>query len=152
MRFAALRLEAAGPLDRVHARTNLRRRLIELDQDLLGDAPEFVRITVHELFHFVWRRLDNGTRRDWQTLLSGELSRHVAGELGWSAEWRKAKIVADGGSPRRQRDYACESFCDTAAWYFSPRRRHPEFTLDRAARQIRRRWFDQLLARRPLPL
>lgn len=149
---APLKLEAGQPLERVHARTNLRQRTIELDQALLADAPEFVRITVHEIFHFVWRRLDNATRLSWQQMLEGEVRQRVPGELGWSAEWRKAKIIKDGGPARRWRDYACESFCDTAAWYFSPRRTHPEFTLGRGARSIRKRWFDHLLATRALPL
>ncbi|MCX6591312.1 MAG: hypothetical protein NTZ56_07285 [Acidobacteria bacterium] len=145
-------LQARHGLGLVHAASDLRRRTIDLDPELLKSAPEFIRITVHELFHFVWRRLDNGTRRGWRALLDQEIAAAVPGELGWSAEWRKVKIVADGGSAGRWRDYACESFCDTAAWYFSPRRRHEEFTLSARARAKRRKWFDRLLDTRQLPL
>lgn len=145
-------MRARRPLAGVHAITDLRRRTVELDQQLLSDAPELVRITVHEIFHFVWRRLDNGTRRAWRALLDQEMAAGVPGELGWSAEWRKAKIAADGGSAGRWRDYACESFCDTAAWYFSPRRPHEECTLPAQARTNRKKWFDTLLEARPLPL
>lgn len=145
-------LQARHGLGPVHAASNLRRRTIDLDAELLTNAPEFIRITVHEIFHFVWRRLDNGTRQAWRAFLDQEMAAGVPGELGWSVEWRKAKIAADGGSPRRWRDYACESFCDTAAWYFSPRRRHEEFTLPARARAKRKKWFDRLLDTRALPL
>ncbi|MDX2178682.1 MAG: hypothetical protein SFV18_03750 [Bryobacteraceae bacterium] len=147
-----LTIRAARGLVGVHAASHLRRRMVELDRELLDHAPELVRIVVHELFHFVWQRLDNATRAAWSELLKSEMRRRVKGELGWSAEMRKEKLGVTGNSPRRWRDYSCESFCDTAAWYFSPRRRHSEFTLDRRARPVRRRWFDQLLGSRRLPV
>ena len=41
---------------------------------------------------------------------------------------------------RRWRDYVCESFCDTAGWYFGSAKRYSEMTLSRDERAERRRW------------
>ncbi len=123
-----------------------------LDTELLSDAPELVRILTHELFHFVWRRLDNDSRRSWEELVRRQLAQ--PGELGWSAEWRKQALSkADARTrSRRWREYVCESFCDSAAWYFSDRRRHPEYTLPSLYRQHRRAWLTHLISERQLPL
>jgi len=101
------------------------------------------RILIHELFHFVWLHLGNPSRRSWEELLLEEFRGHARGELGWSAEWRKLEL---GECDRRQRsrrwrEYACESFCDTAAWLFTGLRRHAEFTLCARRREARRGWF-----------
>src|SRR5579864_4099400 len=98
------------------AATSIPRRLILLDAEVLARRGEFERILVHELFHFAWVRLSNEKRWSWEQVLRQELTSRKAGELGWSAEWRKAKL---GGSDARRRThrwrrYACESFCDTA--------------------------------------
>ncbi len=104
---------------------------------------EFERILVHELFHFVWVRLSNQKRTDWEMILAGELRSRSKGELGWSAEWRKAKIKASDVRQRTTawRRYVCESFCDTAAWLYCGFAKHDEFTLASAARKARKVWF-----------
>lgn len=139
----------------VHAGSFLLRREMVLDEELLDQAPELMRILAHELFHFVWRRLDNATRLEWERILTGEWNAKVKGELGFSADSRKNSLsLADvKGRTRRWREYACESFCDTAAWMFSPlEEKHEEFTLSKRARPARRRWFVGLLQREKLPV
>jgi hypothetical protein len=130
----------------VHAGGFLRRREIVLDQALQHDGAELARILVHELFHFVWLRLGNRRRRDWELVLLGEFARRARGELGWSAEWRKLRLTsADvAGRSRRWREYACESFCDTAAWVWAVDDGHPEFTLKPRFQLARRRWLHTL--------
>lgn len=138
----------------VHAGSFLNRREIVLEERLLTDAPELVRILVHELFHFVWRRLDNGSREAWGKLLEQEIRAGVPGELGWSAEGRKGKLTAADAAAknRRWREYICESFCDTAAWLYAARGQHDEFTLPVKARAKRSSWFRHLKSQRKLPV
>jgi hypothetical protein len=134
----------------VHAGSFLRERRIAFDC-----APrEFPRIFVHELFHFVWLRLGNAPRWSYERLLAVELTEKAPGELGWSAEWRKAELTASDVRRRthRWRQYCCESFCDTAAWIYSEIARHPEFTLPRDCRKSRRQWFDCELESRGLSI
>lgn len=137
----------------VHAGSFPRRRLMVLDQALLEQPAELARILVHELFHFVWPRLGNPLRRSYERLLEAEMGRRARGELGYSAESAKLRLTAvDRASrSRRWREYACESFCDTAAWLYSGVRRHGEYTLAGAFRRRRRAWFRNL-ERRPLPI
>jgi hypothetical protein len=126
------------------AAASIRTRTIYLDSSVLRARGEFERILIHELFHFAWVRLSNRTRRGWEQVLAGELRAQTKGELGWSAEWRKMELVrADVRlrSPKWRR-YACESFCDSAAWLYAGLARHEEFTLPRAARVKRRQWFS----------
>ena len=108
---------------------------------------EFPRVFVHELFHFVWHRAGNKTRRSYGDLLHDEMRVRARGELGWSAEWRKNALSAGDPVLRSPlwRDYCCDSFCDTAAWLYSGLRGHPEFTLARRFRERRRTWFDKTL-------
>lgn len=136
----------------VHAASFIRERKIVLDSELLTHAPELMRILTHELFHFVWRKLDNATRQSWQGLVRGQLS--SPGELGWSAQWRKESLGPEDpeDGTRRWREYLCESFCDSAAWYYSGGRRHPEYTLPAPSRRARREWFAQLQSERRLAL
>jgi len=132
----------AGLTDRrgvVHAGSFLRERRIAFEAELVDEPREFARIFVHELFHFVWLRLGNPRRWSYEALLRDELRRGALGELGWSAEWRKRNIRR--GGRRHWREYACESFCDTAAWLFSGVRSHPEYTLASRFREGRRQWF-----------
>jgi len=114
-----------------------------LDAALLASPGELARILIHELFHFVWPRLGNQARRSYEELLAGECRRRVRGELGWSAEWRKRALTALDRQQRtrRWREYLCESFCDTAAWFHRGGGRHAEFTLAAPERQARRAWF-----------
>lgn len=130
----------------VHAAGFLRAREIVLDQALQRDSAELARILAHELFHFVWLRLGNRRRQAWEGLLRDELARKARGELGWSAEWRKLGLTPADVSvrSRRWREYACESFCDTAAWLWAGAGGHPEFTLKPRFQTTRRRWFHTL--------
>ena len=117
----------------------LRKREIVLDAELLENGVERARILVHELFHFVWLRLGNGDRQSWSRVLEAERDARARGELGWSSEWRKRE--APGG--RLWREYACESFCDTAAWIYAQIDDHDEFTLAERWRRKRRSWFKE---------
>ena len=117
--------------------------MILLDRELLSTRGEFERILIHEIFHFAWVRLSNANRRSWERLLAAEIRSRAKGELGWSAEWRKAKLTPSDVRARsaKWRRYACESFCDSAAWLFAGLARHEEFTLTVARRTARKRWF-----------
>jgi hypothetical protein len=75
------------------------------------------------------------TNSAWKQLLEAELAAHAKGELGWSSQWRKADL------PRNFPNYACEAFCDTAAWLFSACPEHEEYTLANKWRARRRAWF-----------
>jgi hypothetical protein len=139
---------ARGLCDRygpVHAGSFLRERRIALD----CSRAEFPRIFIHELFHFVWMRAGNATRRSFERLLAGECRARVRGELGWSAEWRKVELTSSDirSRNRRWREYCCESFCDTAAWLYSGLARHAEFTLGARQSRIRRIWFRGIESR-----
>lgn len=125
----------------MHGATFLRKRAITLDAGLLRQPVEFQRILIHELFHFVWVRIGNTRRASWRELIQDELRAGARGELGWSAQWRK-EAGAQSGSPWRE--YLCESFCDTAAWFYL-RRTHREFTLAPRFRARRAQWMEQML-------
>ncbi|QOY85723.1 hypothetical protein [Paludibaculum fermentans] len=135
-----------GPGEQVHAASFLRKRELVLDTSLKHDSIELARILTHEIFHFVWWRLGNRTRLEWQALIEEEFARGAMGELGWSAEARKKCLSVEDRHDRTRiwRDYICESFCDTAAWIYSGVSEHEEFTLKPRFRTIRRDWFDQL--------
>jgi predicted SprT family Zn-dependent metalloprotease len=117
------------------AGADLRRREIHLHPSLRHQPSERSRILTHELFHFVWIRLGNPRRADWKQLLEGELRRGARGELGWSSQWRKSDL------PENFSHYACEAFCDTAAWLYSSCREHEEYALAPRWRARRRAWF-----------
>lgn len=129
----------------VHAGAFLRERRIAFDAELAGNPKEFARIFVHEIFHFVWIRLGNPRRWAYESLLREEMRRQVSGELGWSSEWRKKALTQHDWRSRSRfwREYACESFCDTAAWIFSGVTRHGEYTLETRSREGRREWFEK---------
>lgn len=138
----------------VHAAAFLPTRRIVLESVLLDDGAELSRILVHELFHFVWARLGNPARREWEDVLSSEWRRHARGELGWSAESRKQSLkpLDYSNRTRRWREYVCESFCDTAAWLYSTGGEHPEHTLAPYFREKRRRCLEASLLSEPIPL
>jgi hypothetical protein len=134
----------------IHAGAFLRERRIALN----CTRAEFPRIFLHELGHFIWLRMGNPGRLRYESVLRAEIHSGARGELGWSAEWRKAALTAGdiGGRTRRWREYCCESFCDTAAWLYSGVRRHPEFKLA-ARHQLRRRaWFEEAVKNRRLSI
>jgi hypothetical protein len=140
--------------EEVHAGSFLRKREIVLDTALLESPGELARILLHELFHFVWLRAGNPARRSYEALLGDELRRVARGELGWSAAKCKRALAARdvGLRTRRWREYACESFCDSAAWLLSGLREHDEYTLAPRFRQARRRWLRSFLARPRIPV
>lgn len=127
----------------VYAMTDVKKRRIVIDRELRRVPDEFRRILIHELFHFAWPRLGNTHRRAWENVLFHEMELGARGELGWSANWRKDRLTGDDCLSRspRWRDYACESFCDTAAWLFSGLAEHEEFTLSMRHQERRRKWF-----------
>jgi len=131
----------------VHAGSFLRERRIAFD----CTRSEFPRIFAHEAAHFVWLRLGNPARRSWEDVLRAERG---AGDLGWSAEWRKSALTPRDRArrSRRWREYCCEAFCDTAAWLWSGVAAHPEFTLSARCRTVRRRWFALNVSDRTLSL
>ena len=134
------------------ASTFIRRRLILLDSEVLASPGDFERILVHELFHFAWVRLSNGVRREWEGVLAKEFDRRARGELGWSAERRKVALSDADVRLRRPawRLYACESFCDTAAWLFAGLPKHDEFTLPARYRRARAAWFEEHMSEGPV--
>jgi hypothetical protein len=139
----------------VYAGSFIRKRQIVLDQELQSQPKELARILVHELFHFVWVRLGNPSRRSYEALVREEWKRRARGELGWSAESRKRVLAQgshDGRSSPPWRDYLCESFCDTAAWVYSGVRRHPEYTLATRHRNRRAEWFQAAFQRGAIPI
>ena len=149
-----MKFECAALWGRIWRRTLVRRRLILLDSEVLARRGDFERILVHELFHFVWIRLSNAVRRDWERTLARELRKRARGELGWSAERRKLTLEAADVRRRSRawRLYACESFCDTAAWRFAGLSGHAEFTL--APRHCRGRgaWFEEHIEPGPVSI
>jgi hypothetical protein len=147
---APIRVEIRRSLGSHLAGASIPGRLILLDSAVLARRGEFERILIHELFHFVWVRLSNQERAAWEQVLAGEMRIRVKGELGWSAEWRKQILTPADARLRtpKWRRYACESFCDSAAWMFAGVRAHDEFTLAAPSRRVRRSWFrKQLLTR-----
>ena len=148
-----IRVEVRRSLGSHLAGASLPRRLILLDKSVLARRGEFERILIHELFHFAWVRLSNQKRAAWEQVLAAELRERIKGELGWSAEWRKEVLTRADLRLRtpKWRRYACESFCDSAAWIFAGLPAHDEFTLAATYRRLRRRWFtEQLPASRPV--
>jgi hypothetical protein len=151
----AIRVEIRRSLGPHLAASSIPRRLILLDAEVLRFTGDFERILVHEIFHFAWVRCSNATRRSWEQVLVAELRSGARGELGWSSEWRKAKLTRADRSRRspRWRRYACESFCDSAAWMFAGLRRHDEFTLPAVWRGRRRACFRRIFpATAPIPI
>lgn len=136
----------------VHAATFLNERRVIVDRELEHNPRELRRILLHEIFHFVWRRLGNGKRAEWNELISQEFQAGARGEMGWSAEWRKDALKACGAATRirKWREYVCESFCDSAASLFV--RTHGEITLKPRFRLRRERWLERLMDQSPLPV
>lgn len=137
-----------------HAATSIPRRLIVIEGSVLSQHGEFQRILIHEIFHFAWVRLSNDRRRSWEQVVMKEISSRVRGELGWSAEMRKERLQTADLTQRTiaWRHYACESFCDTAAYLYGELEEHGEFTLPQRVRNSRLTWFKRELASDALPI
>lgn len=145
LRYRSGLLDTAG--NPAHAASYLRRRSIVLDEELKGAPAEHRRVLEHELYHFVWVRLGNAARRDWEDVVTEEWRARARGEAGWSAEWRKRLLGAADveGRTRKWREYCCESFCDTGAWFESGVAGEVTLAPGRMAR--RRAWFERRAAR-----
>lgn len=130
----------------IHAASDLRQRRIVFDRALLSNSAELRRIVMHELFHFAWIRLGNPARRQWEQILVAELRAGARGELGWSAERRKRELSTTDRRHRSRswREYACESFCDSAAWLLTGMPAHEEATLALKHAHRRAEWFISL--------
>jgi len=127
----------------------IKERRIVLESGLTN-RPSLLRlIVVHELFHFVWRRLGNRTREQFAELLAYEYEHRARGELGESAAVKKALLRRSDyeSSSGSWRDYVCESFCDTAAWHYSGITKDPTFTLAQSWRERRRAWIETNFAK-----
>lgn len=138
----------------VHAGSDIARRNMVLDRELLANPSELKRIFVHELYHFAWVRLGNPRRREFEHVLCREFDRHARGELGWSAESMKRGLQPSDRRrrTRRWRAYVCESFCDTAAWVYSGVSRHAEWTLPAQFRSARKTCFAGLFDGSAVPI
>ena len=130
----------------VYAAAFLRDRKIILEAGLLSNSQTFRLILVHELFHFVWLRLGNRARGEFDRVLRREWKSGARGELGESAGVQKAKLrqTSAGVSSRHWRDYVCESFCDTAAWLYAEVEDGSSFTLAKGWRERRNSWFQSV--------
>lgn len=120
-----------------------------LETSLLADPAALRFMFVHELFHFVWVRLGNKTREEYSRLLSYEIERRARGELGESSAVKKAALRAERQvSPQSAmwRDYACESFCDSASSIFTGASVHEGPKLGKIWSAIRSDWFQRKLA------
>jgi hypothetical protein len=136
-------LSGGGAGVAVHAGAFIRKREIVLETELLDNPQDLSRILVHEIFHFVWLRMGNAKRRSFEELLAQEFRLKCRGELGWSAQSRKALLTPQDPAERtrRWREYAAESFCDSAARMFSVCTEHEEYTLAKSFRLRREAWF-----------
>ncbi len=137
----------------IHAACDLRRRTLIMDSALKADPHEFKRILMHEIFHFAWGRLGNPGRASYAALIAAERKRGARGELGWSAQ-RMKESLGDSHGPvsRRYREYLCESFCDTGAWFYSGQRSHWEATLAKRYSAARGGWFSEYFRGRKLSI
>jgi hypothetical protein len=124
----------------VRAASFIRRRHIVVESGLLRQSRLLRLILIHEIFHFVWVRLSNSKRAEFSRLLEHEFASRARGELGESADLKKAARPAI--HTHGWRDYVCESFCDTAAFVYSGLPRCSAFTLAACWCRLRRRWFD----------
>lgn len=127
----------------VHAASFLRERRIVVEDALLKNATNLRCILVHELFHFVWWRLGNPARREFDALIRNEVRVRIKGELGESSGVAKSKLHAGDceGSTPRWKNYVCESFCDTAAWLYGDRTITELVTLPRRRISNRESWL-----------
>lgn len=133
----------------IHAASFIRDRHIVLDTYLLRRSQMLRLILVHEVFHFVWPRLGNRTRAEYERLILAEREGGAKGELGESACMGKLSFHAERESTKREqlwRYYVCESFCDTAAWLYAGVTTHAEFTLAARWRERRNKWFQNVFS------
>lgn len=129
----------------VFAASFIRKREIIVEEELLNVSLLLRGILLHEIFHFAWVRAGNEVRRNYAALLNEEVSRGARSELGESSEVSKRRLAGTDESDR-WKHYVCESFCDTAAWYFSSNLIEP-VGLARRWRSRRVDWFREWTSR-----
>ena len=137
-------LSGAGLGAPVHAAAFIRKRLIVLETDLFAQTDRLRLILVHEIFHFAWVRLSNGERRGFADLLVTEMQDKARGEMGESAGVKKRFLQSRSPVDRQSRlwrDYICESFCDSAAAFFSGTAVNEYLTLAGRWAKRRRAWL-----------
>ena len=129
----------------MYAATYIRERRIVLDEELLSDPARLRFILVHELFHFVWTRLSNEARAEFESLLAHEHERRARGEVGESSAVSKSALARPNTArdTKGWREYVCESFCDTAAWVVCGESQGVK--LAQKWRDRREAWFDRRL-------
>ncbi len=130
----------------VYAATFIRERRIVLESEVLDHPETLPLIAIHEIFHFVWTGLGNRARHEYSELLRCEWEQRAKGELGESSSLKKERLRPgrfDPLSSRAGRDYACESFCDTAAAIYSGVADSNWFTLAQRWKKRRERWFEE---------
>ena len=132
----------------------VREKVIVLRQRLFRQRWLGQRLFYHELCHFLWPRLGVRARKRFVRHLECERARGLRGELGYSAQYRKARLLRNTGAGAKHlfrtifqgqawREYACESFCDTGAYALAraagsrPALRSVEFTLGARRRPAR---------------
>lgn len=127
----------------VHAATFVRERRIVLDSELLARPRLLQLILLHEIFHLVWVRLGNRKRQEYGELLRRELRNRARGEIGESSGVQKERFLRGSATAasRGWREYACESFCDTAAWLYVGQSAQRGGGLAGRWRDRRQRWF-----------
>ncbi len=125
----------------VHAATFIRQRRIVLETALLRKPLLLRLILQHEVFHFVWVRLNKTLRSEFAALLETECQSHARGELGESAAVHKC-----GPTETLWRNYVCESFCDTAACLYAGAPPNLEYRLAHRWRKKRHNWIESLFS------
>ncbi len=128
----------------VHAAAFIRKRQIVLEDALLADTNRLSAILAHEVFHFVWPRLGNGARRQFESVLNAEFEAGARGELGESAAVKKEALQLTGREKRKGRlwrEYVCESFCDTGAWVYARQDQRAGWKLAKRWQIARTAWF-----------
>jgi hypothetical protein len=128
----------------VHAAAFIRKRVVVLETDLISQAERLRLILIHEIFHFVWARLGNCQRRTFAKLLADEMRGRARGEIGESADVKKRLLREQGFFDERSRlwrDYVCESFCDSAAAFYSGVAADEHFTLAESWVKCRYAWL-----------
>ncbi len=128
----------------MYAASLIRERKIILERALLVHRGTFRLILIHELFHFVWPRLGNSSRKSFEALLFEEEKHGARGDLGESSGVKKKLLSRPDGAarPGLWRDYVCECFCDTAAWFYARLEPDEGFQLAKRWKDRRREWFD----------
>jgi hypothetical protein len=130
----------------VHAASFLIERQIVLERRLLSEKDELRLILTHELFHFIWRKLGNRRRAEYESLVEEEHRNRARGELGESSGVAQEVLTDEDRALRSKRwkNYVCESFCDTGAWLYAGVARNEHFRLAEKWKQMRARWLASL--------